>query len=170
MQATFDYRWGEGFPNGPKGASKETGETIVANNRTGSLGVDKIGGFGNTVDLFNPDLRPTDPQTNHTIGVQHIHPYSQAMGGFTGVSFSGADVAELINNHELNFEIVQSGGDQFLLLRTAETPMGVDRDAVDNWSIQRQQHYGQAGYSFPDAVHMTVIEMAQYYHLAYYRG
>lgn len=60
------------------------------------------------------------------VGSFHTHPYAD---GTTGIAFSGADIADIINSREL-ISLVQSGRDVYMIIRTDETPDHVDRASL----------------------------------------
>lgn len=103
------------------------------------------------------------------LGIFHTHPYDQSEGGYTGVSLSGGDAAYLINNKQ-NMIIAQSGTEQFLYLRTAETPSFVDPAALNNAQNDRISQLVTNGGNFSQASKTAAIETAKANGLAYYEG
>jgi hypothetical protein len=71
-------------------------------------------------------LRLVIPIGSRVIGSFHTHPEPS---GYTGIGFSGADFADMANQGE-RISLVQSGRDVFMLLRTENTPSGLN---VGEW-------------------------------------
>lgn len=152
----------------PAGHSKERGATIVADGQ-GRLFIQNVGGLGSTGGTFSPNLNASDPAHYSVVGTFHTHPYDQSEGSMTGVSFSGADIAHLINHH-LAISVVQSGPRLFAFVRTARTPPQVDyndlNDTVNNAVVLR----AGGGRTFQQASRIEAQVRAPLYALAYYQG
>jgi hypothetical protein len=71
-------------------------------------------------------LRLTMPVSSRYVGSFHTHPDP---AGHTGIGFSGTDFADMANQGE-RISLVQSGHHAFMLLRTEETPSGLD---ITDW-------------------------------------
>lgn len=162
-QNVFDQQWDGSFPGG---SAKEQGGTVVFDKQTGVLDVINIGGHGSTAGTFTPDYSIDDPSSTGLLGVFHTHPYDS---GHTGISFSGADVAVMINEgHPLI--MAQSGDRQFVMMRTEETPANVDYTALNDQQNARIGELVGEGQSFADAASQAASEIATEYNLAYYEG
>ncbi|UVO49641.1 hypothetical protein M0208_03620 [Sphingomonas sp. SUN019] len=162
-QATFDQQWADSFPGG---SAKEQGGTLVFDKTTGQIDVINIGGNGSTAGTFTPDYTIPDPSKTGLLGVFHTHPYDS---GDTGISFSGADVAVMINeDHPLI--MAQSGDRQFVMMQTEQTPANVDYTKLNNDQNARISELVGEGQSFADAASQAASEVATKYHLAYYEG
>ena len=162
-QATFDQQWNGSFPDG---SAKEQGGTIVFDRTTGQIDVVNIGGLGSTAGSFTPDYAIADPAQTGLLGVFHTHPYDS---GDTGISFSGADVAVMINeSHPLI--MAQSGDRQFVMMRTDQTPANVDYTQLNTDQNARISELVGEGQSFADAASQAASEIATEYNLAYYEG
>jgi LysM repeat protein len=159
--------WAESFPNG---VSRERGGTL-STGRSGSFGISNIGGVGSDSGSFTPDLTAANGET--VFGTIHTHPYDKNEGGYTGISFSGGDVGYLLNK-QLAVSVVQSGSDQFLLLRTAESPTQFSDSAYwdvrDSSNARQDALFNTNGGNFKSAVDQVLSENIDKYHLAYYRG
>jgi len=152
----------------PGGHARERGGTIVAD-REGRLGVQNIGGHGSTASSFFPNLTVKEPGRFKTIGTFHTHPYDADSGWVRGVSFSGADIAHLLNNL-LTISVVQSGPRLFAYIRTALSPTPVDHaglNGVQNGTIWALQDKGR---TFQQASRIAAQQVASMYSLAYYQG
>ncbi len=71
-------------------------------------------------------LRLVMPTDARFVGSFHTHPDPT---GYTGIGFSGADLADTANQGE-RMSLVQSGPHVFMVLRTAKTSSSLD---VDEW-------------------------------------
>src|SRR5262249_20148440 len=109
---------------------------------------------------FVPNLKVESGQ--QVVGVFHTHPEP---GG--GVTFSAGDISAMVNGGAV-VEIVQSGGDQFLLLRTQQTPKTVNEaDVLRDYEIAMRPLLGQ-GKTVAQATQAAAVELAQKHRLAYY--
>jgi len=100
------------------------------------------------------------------VGSFHTHPYAD---GTTGIAFSGADIADAINNEEL-ISIVQSGQDVYAVVRTDEAPSHVDRESLKNRHETLYWQYLGQGMSDEKAVYYTNLDICQDCGLAMYVG
>ena len=82
-------------------------------------------------------LRLLVPKDRRFVGTFHTHPDP---AGHTGIGFSGADFADMANKAE-RMSLVQSGKHVFMLLRTVNTPSGLD---VDTWRSRMDTLFQQA--------------------------
>jgi len=82
-------------------------------------------------------LRLIVPSTSSFVSSFHTHPDSQ---GYTGIGFSGADFADMVNQGE-RISLVQSGRNLFALLRTEDTPVTVP---VLKWRTRMNSLFEQA--------------------------
>lgn len=71
-------------------------------------------------------LRLVVPPGSPFVGSFHTHPDPL---GCTGIGFSGADFADMVNQGE-HVSLVQSGQDVFMLLRTEHTPLTANVDEL----------------------------------------
>lgn len=163
LQKGFDEQWNGSFPGG---SAQEQGGTLVYDNKTGLISMINVGGLGSTSGSFTPDYTIADPKSTQLLGVFHTHPYDS---GDTGISFSGADAAVLINEKH-NIIMAQSGDRQFLLMRTDKTPAHVDYTKLNNAQNARISQLVGQGQSFAGAASQAASELATRYHLAYYEG
>jgi type VI secretion system secreted protein VgrG len=113
---------------------------------------------------YEPNLSVGQGQTVQ--GNFHTHPYDT---GVTGASLSGGDAAHLILSRQ-NVIIAQSGSDQFMYLRTAQTPDRVDAAALNNAQNQRIRQLMLQGGTPAAATQQAAAETARTYGLAYYQG
>jgi hypothetical protein len=100
------------------------------------------------------------------VGSFHTHPYAD---GTTGIAFSGADIADAINNEEL-VSIVQSGQEVYAVVRTDEAPSHVDRELLKNRHETLYWRYLGQGMSDEKAVYYTNLDICQDCGLAMYVG
>lgn len=163
LQTQFTGQWDGSFPGGN---AKEQGGTLVFDRESGRIDLINIGGLGSTPGTFTPDYAIPDPSKTSLLGVFHTHPYDS---GHTGISFSGADVAVMINEGH-NIIMAQSGDRQFVMMRTAQTPANVDYTALNASQNTRIAELMGEGKSFADAASQAASEVATRYHLAYYEG
>jgi len=159
----------------PNGAALEDGATFFGTAQQ-NIVIDNLGGRSRDVSgsAFTPDHRPSSDNEIYLLGDFHTHPYTLVTDGhnYVDVPFSGRDVAIQVDQR-LNFSMVQSGDQQFLLLRTQETPLGgLDMDAVNNWANAENRKFQAKpyNYSYSKAATQTVLEMAATYHMAFYAG
>jgi uncharacterized Zn-binding protein involved in type VI secretion len=157
---TFNSLMKNSFPNGK---SQEQGGLIVSDSK-GALSV--INQHSGNSGSFVPDR--TLPPGDKKVGLFHTHPYDASEGGYTGVSFSGADIAIAADNSEPSY--VQSGDKQFLMLPTAATPKNLDADALNKSQNKRIGELTKAGFPFDQASRIAANETAQKYGFAYYQG
>ncbi len=162
-QAGFDKQWADSFPGG---SAMEQGGTLFYDKESGQIVMLNVGGHGSTPGTFTPDYTNPDPSRYQLLGVFHTHPYDS---GDTGISFSGADVAVMINEGH-NLIMAQSGDRQFVMMRTDQTPANVDYTALNNAQNARISELVSEGMSFADASSQAASELATEYHLAYYEG
>jgi hypothetical protein len=158
MQVDLDRLWSASFPNG---AAQEQGGTLVLDAYGNIRIVNMKSGTSNSISYdFNVG------SGNTVIGVFHTHPYDS---GVTG-TFSGADIANLINDIRRSISIVQSGTEQFMLIKTDATPTSVDSAELSKTYSARIAELRANGESFSDALKIAARETAQAYGLAYYEG
>jgi uncharacterized Zn-binding protein involved in type VI secretion len=147
----------------PKGRSQEHGGMLVANSEGNITLVNQGGGKSGS---FAPDR--TLPAGCKEVGLFHTHPYDATEHSYTGVSFSGADIAIAANRSEPSY--VQSGDTQFLMLPTQKTPKGINVDALNKSQNLRIRELTRTGKSFPEASRLAANETAKKYGMAYYEG
>ncbi len=157
-------QWGKSFPGGK---SQEQGGTLVRD-KDGNLKVVNTDTASSTGGTFSADEKV--PADTKMVGVFHTHPYDKSEGGMTNVSFSGGDIANVINNSNRDMGIVQSGDGQFLIMKTAETPASVDYDKLNQDQNDRVAELQKGGKSFDEASRIAAKETAQKYKMAYYEG
>lgn len=164
LDKQFDERWTNSFPGGK---SQEEGGTLVRD-KDGNLKLINTNPSGRNSASFPVDR---NIPTGYTmVGVFHTHPYDASEGGDTGVSLSGGDAAYMINKGD-PLIIAQSGDEQFMYLRTEETPASVDFTKLNDEQNQRVTDLmTNDGKSFSEASQIAAKETAQKYGLAYYEG
>jgi hypothetical protein len=113
-------------------------------------------------ECFAADCAPTPGRK--PLGVFHTHP---APGG--GLSFSGGDFVAMLNG-QAPVEMAQSGADQFLLVRTSQTPGRMNRPQVEATYQGRILKLLAAGMSLAEATQGAAAGTAAFCRLAYYRG
>ncbi|WP_418117250.1 type VI secretion system Vgr family protein [Variovorax sp. 350MFTsu5.1] len=156
----FTRQWNKSFPNG---VAQEQANTLVANGQGNIALVNPVAGAS---DHAVPNLSVSRDQ--EVLGVFHSHP----KGPYTGVSLSGGDAGYLINKQH-NVILAQSGADQFMYMRTAQTPASVDSkllNAAQNARIAELMKQGTGQTSFPTATRIAARETAEKLKLAYYQG
>ncbi|MBX7213477.1 MAG: WXG100 family type VII secretion target [Thermoflexales bacterium] len=163
--------WKDSFPGGH---SQEQGGMLVQD-KDGNL-VFRRGASGSS-GAFTPnygDLKDGDT----LIALVHTHPYDATEGGHTDVSFSGPDIANLVNRRD-PMKMVQSGDGQFAVLRTQEFDRRVN--GLDNAGKQALYDQMKADYdttfnanadtlSFSERSQRAAEAVAKKYDLAYYQG
>jgi rhs element vgr protein len=162
LQGQFDSLWGQSFPNGK---SQEFGGTLVSD-KDGNIKLVNTG--GGTSGTFSPDLNVGADEK--VLGVFHTHPYDNSEGGHTGVSLSGGDAGYLINKKQ-DVIIAQSGTQQFMYMRTGQTPDSVNFQQLN---AQQNQRIGEIARTqnigFSQASQIAAQETAASHGLAYYEG
>lgn len=152
--------WGKSFPDGK---SQEFGGMIVQDSNGKMSMVNQKGGNSGS---FLPDR--TLPPGTKEVGLFHTHPYDKTEGGYTGVSFSGADISIAANRSEPSY--VQSGATQFLALPTKATPTDTDYKALNAAQNARIQQLVDSGVPMDQASRTAAQETAQKLNMAYYEG
>ena len=152
----------------PGGRGKEQGGTIIAD-ANGFPSVEHIGGLGSTGGTFSPNLTSSDAARFRVVGTFHTHPYDRSEGSFTGVSFSGADIANLMNCR-LVISIVQSGPRLFALVRTMQSSAWVDYENLNRMQSAAVLRDARQGRTFQQASRIEAEVVAPRYKLAYYQG
>ncbi|WP_146194351.1 hypothetical protein [Shewanella sp. BC20] len=160
LNGRFQGLWNQSTQNG---SAIEHGGTIVDLYK-GIMLVNTGAGTGGT---FNPNLKVRGSM--NILGTFHTHPYSEAEGGLTGISFSGEDIAYLINNKQ-NISIAMSGTSQFMLMRTGSTPTEVDYNRLGRLQNIRIAELVNNGLDDSQASRIAASETAKQYGLAYYEG
>lgn len=156
----FQKLWGNSFPGGK---SQESGGTIVRDHN----GKDSVVNEGTgTSGTFSPNRTVSPGQT--VIGIFHTHPYDKSEGGYTGVSFSGADISIAANKREPDY--VQSGNQQFMIMPTEETGKNLDYTKLNDDQNRRIQDLVNSGKDFSEASRIAAKETAQANKMAYYEG
>ncbi len=156
----FARQWNNSFPNG---AAQEQASTLVSDKKGNLSLVNRVSG---TTGHAVPNLSVSDDL--QVLGPFHSHP----LGAYTGVSLSGGDAGYLINNQQ-NVIIAQSGADQFMYMRTAQTPAHVDFKRLNkdqNVRVAELMNQGTGKMSFPTATRIAARETAEKMNLAYYQG
>ncbi len=100
------------------------------------------------------------------VGTFHTHPYKD---GTTGMAFTGADIASMINSGE-RIAIVQSGEYVFTLLRTPETLSSVDWLILVSWFNTMYRGHFADMMSKQEAALAANLDMCAEYGLAFYYG
>lgn len=163
--------WKDSFPNG---RSQEQGGMLV---QKGDGTLEFRRGAAGDSGSFSPnygDLK--DGET--LIGLVHTHPYDATEGGHTDVSFSGADIANLVSRRD-PMKMVQSGDGQFMVIRTQEFDARVNKldDAgkqqlYDDMKADYQRVFNQDTdkHTFAERNDRAAESVAKKYDLAYYTG
>ena len=162
LQKDSDAAWSKSLP-GEK--SLEHGYTM-AYDPEGKLHALNAG--SGTATGFTPDF--SLPGGYKLLGVFHTHPYSKAEGGYTGVSFSSGDLVNLINDPKRIASVVQSGAQQFLMLRTNATISPADKVLISNLYDRTITSSMKNGSSWSDATRAAAIAVARISGLSYYEG
>jgi len=163
----------------PGGKDLENGGTIFVD-RNSSVSIGNIGGMTSRPadgSGFNPDLSVRFGIKSmisglKVAGVFHTHPYNTAEdGGNHSITFSGQDVAQMMNEN-LSISIVQSnGGNQWMLTSTQKTSKGYfDPRKMENYTVSRRLVWQSRGYSFSDAQNIVIRDLANRYNMGYYEG
>jgi hypothetical protein len=161
--------WADSFPGGK---SQEQGGILVRN-KDGSYEYKR--GPSGTSGTFTTNYG--DKGADQTlIGGSHTHPYDKSEGGYTGVSFSGADIAGMVYWQD-KLHVVQAGDVQFVLVRTEEFQAQVDalddkgKEALyyeisDHWD----KGFAAAKGKLPERAETATKATCAKYKLSYYRG
>lgn len=147
----------------PGGKSLEHGGTLV---QDAGGGVQVRGVGPGTSGTFQPD-RTVAGAGEKIIGTFHTHPYDASEGGYTGVSFSGADINYA--NHFKEPIYVDAGTRQFAIMPTQATPALAPGVLTQEWDQKFSALLG-AGKSMQDASSQASNAVAQKYGMAYYEG
>ena len=82
-------------------------------------------------------IRLVVPALTDFVGSFHTHPHAS---GYTGIGFSGADFADMVNQGE-RVSVVQSGQHLFMILRTENTPATT---VVNKWRVRMNSLFEQS--------------------------
>jgi hypothetical protein len=157
----MDTLWQKSVQDIDKGVVKEHAATLVEGQEGELKLVNPVEGdeYGVT-----PDREVA--QGEKLLGTFHTHPYRE---GYTGVAFSGQDIANAINSHD-DITVVQSGEDIFALRPTDKTPEAIDPVVLKREFRQRLGRHADEGMSFPEAMYAANLDMCEKYGIALYRG
>lgn len=161
LDSTFQSLMSQSFAGGHL---REHGGTLFADSQ-GNISIGNLGGVSSDSGNFYPNLT-TVPFGLTAVGFFHTHPYNDG----TSLPFSGQDVAQQID-YKMDVSIVQSdGGNQWLMLRTQQTPDGqIDSHAAENWMEEEAPRRLPAPvYENRQFAALTI--MARQYGLAFYIG
>jgi hypothetical protein len=169
LTAGLKAAWGDSFPGGK---SQEQGGILVRN-KDGSYKFKR--GAAGTTGTFSPNYE--DQGKDQTlVGSSHTHPYDKIEGGYTDVSFSGGDIANLIYQED-KLKVVQSGDTQFVLVRTEEFAAQVrdlDEKGKETLYQEIKDHWNKsflaAKGKLPERSEAATKSTCQKYKLSYYRG
>jgi hypothetical protein len=156
------------------GNANEHGGTLV----TGPDGKMKMVHEGaGTSGTFTPN--PTPPPGDSFVGTFHTHPYGKNDGAMEGahVPQSAGDISS-IDDYDQDLDVVQSGDNKYVLVRTDQTPATIDDaeaeaayDAVFNAEYAAQQAKGKSkADAFSIAGEKATKAVAEKYKLGYYKG
>ncbi len=146
----------------PGGKSLEHGGTLVKD-AGGNISV--VGEGPGTSGTFQPSRAVAAGQ--QIIGTFHTHPYDASEGGYTGVSFSGADINYASYYKEPIY--VDAGTKQFMIMPTSATPALANGVLTSEWD-QKYSALLSAGNGPADASSQATNAIAQKYGMAYYEG
>ncbi len=157
------------------GGVQEQGGTLYVNIQTGEIGIANIGGFGSTSNEFTPNKNLISTPLAADIGVFHTHPYDVNISSTHGVdgqsyaSFSATDLYRVAAGED-NVSVVNSGHNQYAMVRTSETYINVSFEQFQTTYDFILQTGLKSGLSFLDSVRDTVIILSDIYNIAYYEG
>jgi hypothetical protein len=138
---------------------------VLARDAAGSLVVlNRTSGSADIVPL-NRELAPGQ----QLVGIYHTRPHVSATGTHTGVSLSAADAVYLIKHGDRAI-ISQCGNEQFLFLRTLQTPAEADLAALAADHHKRMGQLLALGHTFSQASQEAAGALARAVQLAYYQG
>jgi hypothetical protein len=126
VSEAMNRAWDNSFSTG---SAVENGGTIVSY-PNGAIEVIHEGSGHDSA--FRPEYERTHPDQTR-IGAFHTHPYD---GGQTGITWSGGDFVSFISDGN-RIEALQSGSEQYVMVRTDQTPAVPDYETI-------HQTYGQA--------------------------
>ncbi|NEQ33166.1 MAG: hypothetical protein F6K04_19575 [Leptolyngbya sp. SIO4C5] len=169
MKAGMQAAWKKSFPGGK---SQEQGGILVKN-KDGTYSW-KAGPAGKS-GSFSPNYG--DVEADETLVASgHSHPYDKSEGGHTHVSFSGADLANLVTQDE-HFKIVQAGEGQFVVSRTQEfnkKRSELDKQGKKDLKAEMKKTWNDtfstAKGTFQERVEAAVKAVCSKYDLVYYKG
>jgi hypothetical protein len=161
--------WGKSFPGGK---SQEQGGILVKN-KDGSY--EWKAGKAGTSGTFSINYGDQDAD-EALVASAHTHPYDKSEGGYTDVSFSGADLANLVSLKE-NLKMVQSGDGIFVVSRTQEfDAMVKKRNKSEKQKLKSEMKktwndsFKGAKGKLQQRVEVAVKAVCSKYHLVYYKG
>ena len=162
LNAAMNELWERSIHDIDRGQVIEWGGVLVLDAEDNLTLINQVPG---TADKIGLDLSVIgDDET--FVGTFHTHPYES---GLTGMAFSGADIANAINQGE-TLSLVQSGDLVFATLRTEKTPDRVDWSAVDEELDALYRGYAEEGLFFDEAAFQANLDICAKYGLAFYWG
>jgi hypothetical protein len=157
----MDALWQKSVQGIDKGVVNEYGATLVKG-QSGELKL--VNPVKGEEDRVRPDREVAEGE--RLLGTFHTHPYRE---GYTGVAFSGQDIANAINSHD-DITVVQSGEDVFALQPTDKTPEVIDPVVLKREFHQGLEMHADEGMTFPEAMYAANLDMCEKYGIAMYRG
>jgi len=161
--------WDKSFP---KGKSQEQGGILVRH-KDGSY--EWKAGKGRKSESFK--INYEDIGKNETLVMTgHTHPYDKSEGGYTEVSFSAADLANLVVGKE-PAKIVQSGQTLFVVARTTKFD-GLLKNSDTKQKLRLYTRIKKMWYKVfnlskghgIDRIEVATRLICERYHLVYYKG
>ena len=157
----MDTLWQKSVQDIDKGVVREHAATLVEGHEGEFKLVNPVVG---EEDRVRPNRRVAEGEK--LMGTFHTHPYRE---GYTGVAFSGQDIANAINSHD-NITVVQSGEDVFALMPTDKTPEMIDPVVLKREFHQRLGMHADEGMTFPEAMYAANLDICEKYRIALYRS
>jgi hypothetical protein len=112
IQEGAEVAWSKSFP----GTDSQEQGGIIVEDSTGGYGY--TAGKAGTSGTFSPNYGDVK-KGEKLLGTMHTHPYSKKEGGHTDVTFSGADLADMVNQRD-KIALVRSGDGWFAVATSKE--------------------------------------------------
>lgn len=161
INAVMNRLWKKSIRHIARGEVREYGGTLVLDKK-GELKIINV--TEGSVDRVILKHEVGEGETY--VGTFHTHPYET---GQAGIAFSGADLADAINNSNI-ITLVQSGEWVFAAIRTEKTPSQVDWLELDRELDEAYEGYLNEGMFPQEAAFLANLDTCANYRLAFYYG
>jgi hypothetical protein len=167
IQEGAEVAWSKSFPGKD---SQEQGGIIVEDS---SGGYGYTAGKSGTSGTFSPNYGDVK-KGEKLLGTLHTHPYSKKEGGYTDVTFSGADLADMANQRD-KIALVRSGDGWFAVATSKEFEARVTKakskqDLYNEIDKRWTQLFNAAPGNAKESAAVATPKVCLEYELLYYVG
>lgn len=161
LNAVMNHLWKKSIRYIARGEVREYGGTLALD-RKGELKITNVTEGSKDKIVLKHEVGEGETY----VGTFHTHPYET---GRAGIAFSGADLADAINNSNV-ITLVQSGEWVFAAIRTQKTPSQVDWLELNRELDKAYEGYLNEGIFPQEAAFLANLDMCATYGLAFYYG